>query len=118
MTVKIARQANSVWKRFIADRAITAVVSPTVSRGDRFFLMGSCFAEEIRLALEQELDAGHVGPDHWQLSFDTARMQVDELPDRNHLNTYNASSVLEKIERILNLWKPAQDDYWQVGEKV
>jgi hypothetical protein len=118
MTVKIARHANSVWKRFIADRAITAVASPTVSRSDRFSLMGSCFAEEIRPALEQELGAGHVGPDYWQLSCDTARVQVDELPDRNHLNTYNACSVLQEIERILNLWKPAQDDYLQVGEKV
>ncbi len=118
MTLKVTRKTNPAWKRFALDRTITTVPKPLVSRQDKFFLMGSCFAEEIRLALEHELGAGHVGPDYRQLEFDKACIQVDELPERNHLNTYNASSILQEIERALNLWKPATDDFWEVGERV
>lgn len=118
MNVKVTPKANPVWKRFMAYREITAVPAPEVSRADRFFVMGSCFAEEIRIALTRELGAASVGPDYRQLSFDRRRAQVDELPSRNHLNTYNAFSVLQEVERILGLWRPEPDDYWQVGERV
>jgi hypothetical protein len=75
-----------------------------VRRSDRFFLMGSCFAEEIRVALTEGLGADHVLPDLSTLVFDPARAQADELPGRNNLNTYNAFSVLQEIERIRGLW--------------
>jgi hypothetical protein len=80
--------------------------------------MGSCFAQEIRQALDNELGPGQVVPNYLDMSYDPARVQVDALPSANHLNTYNAFSVLQEIERILGLWKPAADDYWQVGEKL
>ena len=118
MSVKVVRKVNRGWKRFMADRAITAVPVPVVARKDRFFVMGSCFAEEIRLALEHELGEGHVGPDYRHLSFDKAHVQVDGLPERNHLNTYNAYSVLQEVERMLRLWQPADNDYWQLADKV
>lgn len=118
MSVNVVRKANPAWKRYMARREITVVPAPVVLRSQRFFLMGSCFAEEIRLALEQSLGAGHVVPDYRQLAFDKAAVQVDELPERNHLNTYNAYSVLQEIERILKLWTPTSDDYWQVEGKL
>jgi hypothetical protein len=106
MTMKIGPAANPAWKRFMADRSISAVPRPELSREDRFFLMGSCFAEEIRLALVRELGEVAVVPDYRQVRFDRARAQVDELPGRNHLNTYNAWSVLQEIERILAFGRP------------
>jgi hypothetical protein len=118
MSLKVARKLNPAWKRYMAEREITTVAAPVVSRAQKFFLMGSCFAEEIRLALEQALGAGHVVPDYRQLAFDKTVVQVDELPERNHLNTYNAYSVLQEIERILQLWSPAADDYWQLEGRV
>lgn len=118
MTVKVSSKANGAWKRFMAQRAVTYVQAPELTRSDRFFLMGSCFAEEIRLALGKEIGEDKVGPDYRQLRFNRRRAQVDELPGRNHLNTYNAFSVLQEIERILHLWKPAPDDFWRVGERV
>ncbi len=118
MTMKIQPLANPVWKRFMADRSISAVPRPELSRSDRFFLMGSCFAEEIRLALVQELGEAAVVPDYRQVKFDRAHAQVDELPGRNHLNTYNAWSVLQEVERLLGLWTPAPDDYWTVKGRI
>lgn len=117
MTVKIARKANPAWRRFLPERTVTMVPAPVVSRRDRFFLMGSCFAEEIRHALEAEIGAAQVGPDYRQVAFDPAVASVDNLPDHNHMNTYNAHSVLQEIERILGLWTPDPDDWWQVGER-
>lgn len=118
MSVKVARKLNPAWRRFMADRMVTVAPAPVVGRLDRFFLMGSCFAEEIRLALERELGPGHVVPDYRSLVFDKAVAQVDELPERNHLNTYNAFSVLQEVERILGLWTPAPDDWWQVEGRL
>jgi hypothetical protein len=89
-----------------------------VSRDDRFFLMGSCFAEDIRHALSRELGEGQVGPDYRRIVFDPALAQVDGLPDHNHMNTYNAFSVLQQMELILGLWSPDPDDWWQVGEAL
>lgn len=118
MPIKSANKANPAWKRFMADRMVTSAPNPVVKKSDRFFLMGSCFAEEIRLALEAALGHDKVGPDYRQVQFDPATAQIDELPARNHLNTYNAHSVLQEIERILGLWQPDPDDFWMVDGRV
>lgn len=118
MTARVARRANHSWKRFMTDRSVTFVPNPLVRRTDRFFLMGSCFAEEIRLALNTELGQGQVGPDLASVPFDPATAKIDELPLRNHMNTYNAFSVLQEIERIMGLWTPAADDYWHVDGRL
>jgi GSCFA family len=116
--IRIAAKPNGSWKRYMADGMVTVTATPLVAPTDHFFLMGSCFAEEIRRALENRLGLSRVGPDYRQVKFDPATAKVDELPDRNHLNTYNAFSVLQEIERILGLWTPAPDDFWQVGDRV
>jgi hypothetical protein len=118
MPIKTANKANPAWKRFVVDRSVTSAPNPLVKSTDRFFLMGSCFAEEIRLALAASLGAGQVGPDYLQVQFDPSVAQIDELPARNHLNTYNAYSVLQEIERLLGLWQPEPDDYWLVDGRV
>ena len=118
VAARVSAKANPVWKRFMASRAVTFVPDPMVRRSDRFFVMGSCFAEEIRLALTQDIGAGHVLPDLSSVVFDPAHAQADELPGRNHMNTYNAFSVLQEIERILGLWTPEPDDVWTIGDKL
>jgi hypothetical protein len=118
MPIKATNKANPAWTRFMTDRTVSAAPTPLVSRDDIFFLMGSCFAEEIRLALERILGPGNVVPNYRLVQFDKATAKVDELPDRNHLNTYNAFSILQEIERILGLWHPEPDDYWQVEGRL
>lgn len=118
MTARVARKANHGWKRFMLDRAVTFVPDPCLRRSDRFFLMGSCFAEEIRLALDRQLGPGRVGPDLSGVEFDPATAQIDQIPLKNHMNTYNAFSVLQEMERILGLWTPAPDDYWLVEGRL
>lgn len=110
--------ANPFWKRFMASRAVTFVPNPMVRRSDRFFIMGSCFAQEIRLALTQDLGAEHVLPELAAVQVDPALAEAQDEPRSNHMNTYNAYSVLQEIERILGLWSPEPDDYWTVGGKI
>jgi GSCFA family len=118
MPIKSVAKANPAWKRFLVDHAVTAAPHPLVTSNDTFFLMGSCFAEEIRLALERILGPGKVVPNYRLVQFDKATAKVDELPERNHLNTYNAFSVLQEIERILGLWHPEPDDYWHTDGRL
>lgn len=114
MSIKIARKSNPAWRSFLTDRTITVTQDPLVSRRDQFFVMGSCFAEEIRHALAEEIGADRVGPDYRQVEFDPRTAKVDNLPDHVHMNTYNAFSVLQEVERILGLWSPDPDDWWEV----
>jgi hypothetical protein len=118
MAIKTANRANPAWKRYMTEHMVTSVPVPLVKKTDRFFLMGSCFAEEIRLALEAALGEGRVGPDYRQIEFDPTVAKIDEIPARNHLNTYNACSVLHEIERLLGLWTPESDDYWTVEGRL
>ena len=118
MTVRLARKVNHAWKRYQVDHVVTSVFAPLVKRSDHFFLMGSCFAQEIRLAMDQVLGADHVVPNYLDVAYDPAHVQIDGLPTYNHLNTYNAYSVLQEVERILGLWAPAPDDFWEVAGKL
>ncbi len=120
MSARIAHKANKAWKRFMVDRSVTFVPQPMVKRTDQFFVMGSCFAEEIRLALDRVLGEGHVVPDLLNLASDPppTDADADDVLERSHLGTYNAYSVLQEMERTLGLWTPEPDDYWLVGGRL
>jgi hypothetical protein len=116
MTARVSRRVNQAWHRFMTDRVVTFLRDPVVQRTDRFFLLGNSFGEEIRIALTRLLGAGQVGPDLAHLAYDPAVARIDALPARNHLNTYNPFSALQEIERILEVWTPAPDDYWETED--
>lgn len=118
MTVAVAKRVNPRWKRFQRGRTITVQSAVVARPQDRFFLMGSCFAPEMRRALAEALGASHVVPDYAALDFDAETCVVDQLPDNPHLNTYSAFSVVQEIERALGLWSPAEDDVWQLDGQV
>jgi hypothetical protein len=130
MPIKVVRKPHRAWKRYMANRIITAAPQPMVSAEDRFFVMGSCFADEIRIALEKSLGPAHVLPELHDTAPTSAPAALptggDDGDDadgeveveRGHFGTYNAYSVLQEVERILNLWQPAADDYWQLDGKV
>ncbi len=118
MPIEPKFKCNSLWRKYRKTEKITLRKSPLFGRNDRFFLMGSCFAEEIRLALEEVLETGAVMPDFSTLEFDGDRARVDELPDRNHLNYYNAFTILQELRRAFGIWTQDHDDYWQLEQGV
>jgi hypothetical protein len=78
--------------------------------------MGSCFAREIRFALDRR--GLPVGPDYSTVSIDRTRVAVDELPDRPHLNYFNSFAVRQEFDRIAGHWSQAADDYWIVKNNM
>jgi hypothetical protein len=118
MPLEPKHKCNSLWRVHRKRGTITLARAPLFGRGDRFFLMGSCFAEEIRLALEKVLAPRAVMPDFSTLEFDPARARADELPGRNHLNYYNAFTILQELRRAVGLWTQDPDDFWRLDEGV
>ena len=118
MALEPRPKCNSLWRVHRKRGTISLRQMPIFKKGDRFFLMGSCFAEEIRLALSTVLAPGAVMPDFSTLELDRNRARADELPERNHLNYYNAFTILQELRRAVGEWTQDNDDHWQLDEGV
>ena len=110
--LKASDRANTKFAEFAQSGTITIKRQPVFSRSDVFFTMGSCFAEEIRIALTQRRIA--CVPRYRDIVFDPAVVKVDTLPDREHMNFYNTFTVRLQIEQLLGLWEQPPDDHWLV----
>jgi len=134
----IAKRIKAEWKRFLRRNGVPPVITLKSSgapaakfdhyvRSDQitfprrsiftsddiFFAMGSCFAEEIRIALTAKgIDCV---PRYRNISFDPNEAAVDELPDREHMNFYNSFTVRQQLEQILGLWEQPKDDWWKIN---
>ena len=117
MSLRPTHRINPLWKRHVRrGRAITLRPDPVIRSGQGVMLLGSCFAEEIRLALGTSAPAVAMLPDYALLDFDRRLVRVDELPGRNHMNYYSVFTVLQEIERCLGLWDQGPEDYWRTGD--
>jgi hypothetical protein len=108
--IEVWDEPNPQWKVHHARRMITLASRPTLSQSDRFFVIGSCFAERIRLGLEAE--GIKVGPSYGRVSIDPSRYRIDELPRRPHMNFYNTFAIRQAFERHVGEWRQEPDDYW------
>ena len=89
---------NSKWTKFASSRKITTpYINDLDLKTKKIFCIGSCFAEEIRLALEkQKID---VYPNFNNIGADARLCRFDELPDRHHMNYYNVYSIESEFRR-------------------
>ncbi|WP_192933759.1 GSCFA domain-containing protein [Sinorhizobium meliloti] len=110
--LKVSDRKNPRYSVFNDTKTITIQREPLLNSNDRIFLMGSCFAEEIRIALSKR----HVTclPDFTTLNI-PVDAKIDELPERQHMNFYNTFTVLQEVEKILGIWQQNPDDYWTLG---
>jgi hypothetical protein len=112
----VSADPQTKYQTFVETQRIVAAPGPFISRDDAVFTIGSCFAREIRFALR---DIGlRVTPRYRDLRFDPAVARVDNLPDEEHLNYYNAFTIRQEIERAVGLWSQEEDDYWTVSSRV
>ena len=64
----------------------------------RIFTIGSCFALEIRHELT---DMGYsTYPRYLDIEFDSERVAISQLPERDNVNHYNIASILQEFENI------------------
>jgi hypothetical protein len=108
--IEVWDEPNPQWKVHHAQKMITLESKPAFSQEDKFFVIGSCFAERIRLGLEAE--GIKVGPNYKRVPIDASRYQIDELPRRPHMNFYNTFAIRQAFERHVGAWTQEPDDYW------
>ncbi|GEL44634.1 hypothetical protein MEX01_52250 [Methylorubrum extorquens] len=114
LSLQAVDRANDRYPQFVSKRTITIPKQKLLSSNDVVFTMGSCFAEEIRRAMAAR---GQTCVPHYKrIAFDPAAVIVDTLPEREHMNFYNAFSICQQIEELLGLWEPDEDDYWKIGQ--
>lgn len=113
--LEASESLNSKWKIFHGNQTITVPRKALFSRSDRFFTIGSCFAEEVRKAL-LSFDVTCL-PEYKNITVDRNRYVIDTLPEREHMNYYNTYSIRQEFERAAGLWSQGADDIWVVPER-
>lgn len=112
VTLVSKENANTRFATFAQTGEITLLRNPIFRQSDVFFTLGSCFAEEIRIALTARGIA--CVPTYRNIDFDPSTAIVDELPHREHMNFYNTFTVRLQLEQMFGLWTQADDDYWTI----
>lgn len=106
---------NKKWEVLYKTGALTLRNHRVFNRQQGFMTIGSCFAEEIRKALSAE--GVRCYPEYRRIPIDPARMKIDTLPHREHMNYYNTYSIRQEIERAAGAWTQADDDIWEVPRR-
>ena len=115
--INCVEKTNKKWEVLFADKTLTIPFKKIFSMEDKFFTIGSCFAEEIRKALTSEQIS--CLPNYSKIIFDPNRAIVDTLPTREHMNFYNTFSIKQEFSRAVGSWVQEPDDYWMLkGKKI
>lgn len=107
---------NKKWDLLLQGGNLTVRTNRLFNASHRFFTIGSCFAEEVRKALTANNIVCY--PEYRRIRVDHARMRVDTLPAREHMNYYNTFSIRQEIERAAGLWVQDRHDIWEVPKRV
>lgn len=106
---------NTSWKRFYVDRDITIAREGTFPPGTSFFTIGSCFANELRHALETRgfptlppinPAIHHLFPEEFK-----GKSSWGVWDERAQLQFYNTFSIRQEFEKAFGAWTQADDDY-------
>jgi len=111
-----ADRPNKKWDVLGQTGKLTIKRNPLFNSGHRFFTIGSCFAEEVRKALTARNVVCY--PEYRMIKVDHARMRVDTLPQREHMNYYNTFSIRQEVERAAGLWVQDRHDIWEVPNRT
>ncbi|HEX6958961.1 MAG TPA: GSCFA domain-containing protein [Ferrovibrio sp.] len=107
---------NKKWEALRETGKLTVKRNLLFNASHRFFTIGSCFAEEIRKALTARNVICY--PEYRKIKVDHARMRVDTLPHREHMNYYNTFSIRQEVERAAGLWVQDKHDIWEVANRT
>ena len=81
---------------------------PILRPGAKIFAIGSCFAREIRNALQAR--GYDVYPKYFNVEFDPDRQKVGKLPERDNQNYYTTFSIRQEIEQVIDRRSWTADD--------
>ena len=112
--VLVTNKTNRKWERIVNEGVFTIQKEEVFAKDDRFYTIGSCFAEEVRKSLtKKEIE---IFPKLNEKQFSFANSQIDTLPHREHLNFYNTFSILQEIQNAIKPIKPYQEDVWTLDD--
>ncbi|MEH6664758.1 MAG: GSCFA domain-containing protein [Brevundimonas sp.] len=103
-------EPNPKWEVHHREKLLTLEQEKAFNRNDRFYVIGSCFAERIRMGLEAE--GINVGPNYKAVPMADDRYKIDTLPGRPHMNYYNSFAIRQEMDRHIGAWTQDPDDYW------
>lgn len=108
---RIADRLNNKWEQFHDSGEITLRPQPLLTATDKVFTIGSCFANNVRDALQA---CGiKCLPDYDRISgYDQTRMYIGLQQSNMHMSHFNTYTILQEFERAAGLWTQAPNDYW------
>ena len=91
---------NKSWKILFEEKKLT-IPSFDFSAKDSFFTIGSCFAENVRVSIQQK-NSGKCFPDYLTIDFDKNNEIIDRLNlNINHMSHYSPVSILQEFKRSM-----------------
>jgi hypothetical protein len=110
--ITIADKPNKQWATGPAQGVITIKRRPLLKADDKFFAIGSCFAEEIRKALKGR--NVECLPRYAEITWPKNTACVDTLPYREHMNFYSTWTILQEFQRAAGTFKQDDNDMWPI----
>lgn len=93
-------QINTRWSDMYKNRLLT-ITEINIDKSERFFCIGSCFAEYVRASLEKQLKIP-AAPNYLSVEVDPDNMIVDMVgAGVNHMNHYSPDSIFQELSRAL-----------------
>tara|TARA_R110002072_G_scaffold52316_5_gene139533 strand:+ start:9354 stop:10436 length:1083 start_codon:yes stop_codon:yes gene_type:complete len=101
------------WKRILEDPAL-GVLAPQILRADsQVFVLGSCFANEIRAVLETKDVSVHPRMDAQIAALLPDDLKIDPAwgawDERVHYQCYTPFSILQEVRIAVGAWEPTPD---------
>jgi hypothetical protein len=105
----IVDEANAIWRDSERGFRITVPRRPLLTKKTRVFTMGSCFALEIRAALEKR--GYDVYPKYRQIGIDPARQRISKMPEREDVTHYDTFTIRQEFEQAFAERHYGLDDF-------
>jgi hypothetical protein len=113
-----SHRVNTSWRKFSFDRNVTIERVGTFPPDTSFFTIGSCFANELRHALETQdfTVLPKMNPDIHHLFPDEIKRVLSwgHWDERAQLQFYNTFSIRQEFEKAFGHWLQPDNDYLQV----
>lgn len=95
----VGTELNRIWRASERGHRITVMRNPILGRQTRIFTMGSCFALEIRAALERR--GFDVYPKYRDIAIDAGLQRISNMPEGNDVTHYDTFTIRQEFERTL-----------------
>ncbi len=102
------------WGDFCKAPSLTITARKLIEPTTKIFTMGSCFAMEIRRAMERK--GYDVYPRYRDVPLNPARHIFDQVPEREFVPHYDTFVIRQEFEAALGVWTDRDASFWEVRD--